>query len=491
MEYQLSKKEFYTNLSTRFGKILYRGYTIENGIRNRVHRRVAYAPSLYLETDETDTGIKSLYGKPLREKKFDSMSAAREYIKTYKDVQSIYGYEPSRWNYNFIASAFPDNLLIGIDEVTVGVVDIETTTDHGKIDVINVPEEITLITYQNLKNKELITWGSRKSVAPNYRQCADESAVLSAFILHIQYDDPDILTGWNTNGFDLPYIINKSNKLLGESITNLLSPFECIEMKEEDVKGKIIQKYTIVGRSCIDLLDMYKKFTYVKRDNYRLQTIATVELGVGKLENPYSTFKEFYESDWDKFVLYNQTDVLRVSELEDKLGLISLGMTIAYTAKINYDDVYGPVKTWECMILGFLMKQNTYVSINRARTSSDGFIGAYVHDPKPGFYDWVVSTDAAQLYPAIIIGLNMSPETIVDTIDTSESKFLNNELDFSGTEYTVAVNGTRFKKDVIGVLPQLLTSVGDGRNIAKRKMLDAKQEKEFIVAELKSRGISV
>ena len=147
-------------MSVKFVKILYRGYEIsDSGARRRVHAKLDYAPSLYLETQETNTEFKSLYGKPLKEKKFESISKAREFIKQYKDAMSIYGYDASRFEYNFIAQAFPDVLEISIDEICVGTIDIETTTEHGKMDVINVPEEILLITYQNLKTKKLITWG--------------------------------------------------------------------------------------------------------------------------------------------------------------------------------------------------------------------------------------------------------------------------------------------------------------------------------------------
>lgn len=471
-------KEYYTNVSSQFGKIYYRGYSVDDdGTKRRRHAKVPFAPTLYLNSDDIDSPYKSLYDKPLQAKKFASMPEARAFVKDYKDVMDIYGYEPSRFEYNFLATTFRDILEIGVDEVNVGSIDIETTSEHGKIDTINVPEEITLITYQNIATKKIVTFGARPSTVENYVLCTDEKNVISKFIAHVINEDPDIITGWNVAGFDIPYIINRSNKILGEEITNKLSPFGIIDMRMETVMGKEKQKFTIVGRTVLDMLELYLKFTFVKRENNKLDTVAKAELGAGKLENPHKTFREFYEKDWDLFVKYNQIDTIRVSELEDKLGLIALAMAMAYRAKTNYADVYGPVKIWECMILSDLMNSDRFAPIKRAHKSSDGIIGAYVHTPIPGFYDWVVSIDAEALYPSIAIGLNMSPETFAGmNPDCSEESLLAG-FDFSGNEnnYTIAANGAMFSKEKQGVIPALMQSLKDGRNVAKKEMLAAKQ----------------
>ena len=475
----MSKKEYYTSVSVRYGKVLYRGYSVdENGMKRRTHAKLAYGPTLYLECNDTESPFKSLYGKPLQEKRFDSIPEAREYIKSYKDVREIYGYAQNRFEYAFLAQAFPDILEVGIDDVTVGTIDIETTVEHGKMDTVNVPEEILLITYQNLRTKKLITWGSRLAKVENYVLCKDESDLLRKFIRHVSEDDPDILTGWHSNGFDIPYIINKSNKLLGEEETNKLSPFGIIEMQEEDIKGKTVQKFTIVGRSCLDMLEIYKKFTFVKRESYKLENIATTELGVGKLENPWSSFREWYEQDFTQFTKYNQIDVLRVSELEDKLGLISLVMSLAYLTKSNLTDCYSPVKYWECYILSTLSNENIFCSLTRQHSASESLDGAYVMDVVPGFYDWIISIDGASLYPSIIRGLNMSPDTILGKNECTIDSMLTSTIPFKGSSYTVAANGAMFSNANEGVMPRLVGNVLNGRSVAKKAMLIAKQEYE-------------
>ena len=140
--------EFYTSSTTRFGKMLYRGYSYdENGQKKRVQGKINYKPTLYLETDE-EVDCKTLFGKAIKPKQFDTITTAKEFVKSFEDVMPIYGYAPNRFEYNFLAETFPHVLNVGINQVSVGIVDIETTTDHGKIDPINAPEEITLITYE-------------------------------------------------------------------------------------------------------------------------------------------------------------------------------------------------------------------------------------------------------------------------------------------------------------------------------------------------------
>lgn len=472
--------EYYTNVSNKYGKIYYRGYEIVDGTRIRVHAKLPYAPSVYLvDTSANESPFKSMYGKKLKEKKFETIPLARAFIKEFNDAMEIYGSNSNRFEYDFIAKSFPEVLSVGIDDITVGIIDIETTTEHGKIDTVNTPEEIILVTYRNVKTKKLVTFGALPTTAENYVLCRDEKEVLSKFIQHIKRDDPDILSGWNSNSFDINYIINRSNKILGEEQTKALSPFGIIEMREKIIKGRQVQIFDIVGRSCIDMLELYKKFTFVKRESYKLDNIARIELGAGKLENPYATFKEFYTLAWDKFVEYNQIDVIRVDELEDKLGLISLALAVSYLTKCNYADVFSPVKYWECYILATLSYENTFCKIKRNSVESESLDGAYVFDPVIGFHDWVVSIDGEALYPNIIRGINMSPETMISQDkNTNIENLLAGKYKYLGDDFTSAANGVRFVNDREGVMPKLVTNVLDGRKKAKTAMLKAKQDYE-------------
>jgi len=518
-------QHYYTSATVKFGKVLYRGYSVEpDGTRKRVQQRIDYKPTLYVETQEAESAYNSMYGKPLAPKKFKSIPEAREFVKSFEEVMPIYGYQPSRFEYNFLIEYFPEKLELGVSDINLASVDIETTTEHGKIDTVNTPEEITLITYQNVKTKVLTTWGSRPSYRENYVLCKNEQDVIQHFVRHVENFDPDIITGWNVAGFDIPYIINRGSKILGGEYMNKLSPFGLIDVKDEEVRGKAVQKFTIVGRTVLDLLELYLKFTFVKRVNNKLETIAMAELGAGKLKNPVNTFREFYTGEfdvttepsedaheliklgyertklraamlvdgsllkrftaldneikqkaWDLFVEYNQIDTIRVSELEDKLGLIALAMAVAYKAKINFGDVYGPVKIWECMILGTLYKENKYAPVYRKRSASNGIEGAYVHTPKPGFVDWIISIDAEALYPSVAVGCNMSPETFLGMNPDCTVASLLGGASFAGESYAIAANGSMYSKDKQGIIPRIMQEIKDERNTSKREMLDAKQ----------------
>lgn len=523
--------EFYTDVSMAYnGDILYRGY--KDG--KRVQGKLKYAPTMYLEGATSDE-FKSLYGVPLKPKKFDTARDAKAFCDTYGAAARIYGYPPSKMHYQFLAENFKEELSVGIQDIRVLSLDIETTIIDSFPNPLEAKEPINLITVQDINNGTLTTFGYQTTNVENYVLCKDEEDMLNRFIRHITDFDPDIIVGWNVKGFDIPFLINRIENVIGESAAKRLSPFNRIESKEENIKGRETKIYTIVGRSILDLLDLYQKFTFVKRETYKLDHIATVELKKQKLTNPFSTFKEFYTgtgdvqdndgtelgrlaflrtnmkrsgySDteeyvdldrrvkqlaWDTFVRYNQIDTELVSELEGKLGLVSLALSIAYLAKVNYNDVFSPVKTWEMYILGYLMNtEKKFCNIERGHESSDGFIGAYVHDPKPGFYDWVVSWDAGSLYPNIMRMLNASPETIVDVLpDVDDVSFMEQNMDFSDNECAVGANGARFRKDSEGMFAKLITNVLDGRGIAKKKMLAFKSEKEKILEELNRRGIS-
>ena len=472
-------KEFYTNAVVKFGKVLYRGYAYDDaGNKKRIHGKVNYKPTMYLESEE-ETEYKSLFGKALKPKKFDTITLAKEFVKSYESVMPIYGYATNRLEYNFLADSFPQVLSVGINQVSVGIVDIETTTKHGKIDPINAPEQITLITYEDFNSKRLVTFGWKPTITENFVLCKDEKHLLTSFVKHVIENDPDIISGWNVKFFDIVYIIKRIEILLGKEYAEKLSPFGTIELKEEDVKGKTVQSYTIVGRGILDMLELYKKFTFVKRDNYKLETVAMVELGVGKLENAYGSFQDWQDLGWDNFVEYNQIDVVRVRQLEEKLGLISLALSLSYLTKCNYSDVFSPVKYWECYILASLSYENTFCAIKRKETSADHLDGAYVMEPKPGFYDWIVSIDGASLYPSIIRGLNMSPETIISKDpNINIESFLDGSSKYSGENFTVAANGAMFSNAVEGIMCRLVGNVLTGRSDAKKAMLVAKQEYE-------------
>jgi len=229
-------------------------------------------------------------------------------------------------------------------------------------------EEILLITVQDSNSKQITTFGCKSiekldlpNLNHNYILCKDEKDLLRKFIAFLDDNHPHVITGWNIEFFDIPYLCARISRMLDDDALKAVSPWRVVNAKEFTRNGKTELTYDIMGVAILDYLDLYKKFTYGAQESYKLDHISKVELGEGKLENPYTSFKEFYTKDWQLFVKYNVIDVRRVDQLEDKMKLIELILTMAYDAKCNFVDVFSAVRTWDCILYNHLWNQNIVV----------------------------------------------------------------------------------------------------------------------------------
>ena len=232
-----------------------------------------------------------------------------------------------------------------------------------------------------------------------------------------------------------------------------------------------------MGVAILDYLDLYRKHTFVRRESYRLDYIGEVELGESKHENPYDTFKEFYTKDYQQFIEYNIQDVELVDKLEDKMKLIELHLTMAYEAKVNYQDVFGQVRMWDTIIFNHLKSKNIVAPTVGESKKSSSYEGAYVKDPVVGFHDWIVSFDLNSLYPHLIMQYNISPETMVgyEPNRVNVENMLNQKSDLSDLDTrTITPNGALFRTDKQGFLPELMDKLYKERVIYKDKMAKAK-----------------
>ena len=337
--------------------------------------------------------------------------------------------------------------------------------------------------------------GTREFTPPEgveYRVFWTEQEMLQDFHKWWSDNTPDIITGWNNNLYDIPYICRRMERVLGEKWKKSLSPWNRVIDREFIVQGRKQIAYDICGVSILDYLDLYKKFTYTNQESYRLDHIAMVELDDKKLDHSeYENFKDFYTSDWQRFVEYNIHDVNLVDKLEDKMKLIELAVTMAFDAKVNFEDVYSQVRMWDTLIYNDLKKRNIVVPPRQSTKKDEKYAGAYVKEPEPGMYDWVVSFDLNSLYPHLIMQYNISPETLVDerhptvTVD----KLLNQEVDIDG-DYAVCANGAQYRRDIHGFLPEIMQRIYDERTIYKKRMLASKQEYEKSPTDKLRRDIS-
>ena len=298
----------------------------------------------------------------------------------------------------------------------------------------------------------------------------------------IETNTPEVVTGWNSELYDMPYLVRRIDRILGEKLMKRLSPWGLVTERETIVMGRKQISYDVGGITQLDYLNLYKKFTYKAQESYRLDYIASVELGQKKLDHSeFDTFKDFYTKGWQKFVEYNIIDVELVDRMEDKMKLIELAITMAYDAKVNYNDVFYQVRMWDAIIYNYLKKRNIVIPPKERSDKDAKYAGAYVKEPIPGKYDWVVSFDLNSLYPHLIMQYNISPETLRETRHPSVTvdKILNEELTFElYKDSAVCANGAMYRKDVRGFLPELMEKIYKDRTIYKKKMLIAKQDYE-------------
>jgi DNA polymerase elongation subunit (family B) len=485
--------DFYTNVALVGNKFLVRGY--ENGMP--VAYKGEYQPTLFVKSNRP-TEYKTLNGEFVEPIQPGTVRDCRDWYKKYEDVDNftIYGYE--RYLYQYISDKYTDNeIKFDMSKIKLVTLDIETQAEYGFPDPKVCAEEILLITIQDNVTKKIKTWGTRpytpKQDNVEYIECAYEADLLNSFLDYWANNPPDVITGWNIRFFDLPYIFGRVLRVLGESHVKLLSPWGLVSSSEVMVDNRQQVKVDLVGISQLDYLELYKKFTYKAQESYRLDYIAEIELGQKKLDHSeFETFRDFYRGNWDKFVDYNVIDVELVDRLEDKMKLIELALTMAYDAKVNYEDVFYQVRMWDNIIYLYLKERNIVVPPKSTAQRTDKYAGAYVKEPVPGVYDWVVSLDVDSMYPHIIMQLNLGPDTLVEERcqNVSVEKILNQEVDLSAyNDYAVAPNGAMYRKDKRGILPELMLKMYNERVAYKKRMLAEQAHLEQIEEEMKSRGL--
>ena len=475
---------FYTNVQMVGDHFLVRGY--ENG-RHFMTREKFY-PTLFVPSKK-NTQYQTLNGEYVEAVQPGTVRECREFIKRYDGVEGFDISGNDRYIYQYISDTYPeDELKFDISKIKVTTIDIEVASENGFPDVESAAEEVLLITIQDYNTKQIRTWGlgkfNNQQSNVNYRSFTNEYDLLNDFISWwmIEENTPEVITGWNSELYDIPYLVRRIDRVLGEKLMKRLSPWGLVTETEKFIIGRKHIAYDIGGVSQLDYLNLYKKFTYKAQESYRLDHIASVELGSKKLDHSeFDTFKDFYTKGWQKFVEYNIVDVELVDRLEDKMKLIELALTMAYDAKANYSDVFSQVRMWDTIIYNYLKKKNIVIPPKEKSDKDEKYAGAYVKEPIPGMYDWVVNFDLNSLYPHLIMQYNISPETLVEQRHPSVTvdKILNHEIDFEPyKEYAVCANGAMYRKDVRGFLPELMEKIYKDRTIYKKKMIAAKQEYE-------------
>ena len=474
--------KFYTSVLPYRGRLLVRGVNHDGSHKKY---RVNYKPSLFVPSNK-ETKYKTLDGRDAGKIEFESISDAKKWIDEYDDVTGFEYFGNTRYQYPFIADQFPGKVDWDIKQIRLITLDIECESENGFPDADEAIEPIISITAKEHTTKKIVVFGMNNFVNDrpdvNFVKCSTERDLIEKFKEFWLEYNPDIITGWNVKFFDMPYLMNRFRRLMGDEYLLQFSPWGVVTQQSARITAKGFNKeqkyWDIMGVATLDYLALYRKHTFVRRESYKLDYIGEVELGENKNENPYDTFKEFYTKDYQQFIEYNIQDVELVDKLEDKMKLIELHLTMAYEAKVNYQDVFGQVRMWDTIIFNHLKSKNIVVPANKESEKSRAYEGAYVKDPVVGFHNWIVSFDLNSLYPHLIMQYNISPETMVgyEPNRVNVENMLNQKSDLSDLDTrTITPNGAQFRTDKQGFLPELMDKLYKERVIYKDKMAKAKE----------------
>ena len=487
-------KTFYTNVLNFGSKILYRG--VENG--RKVRNRVEYRPTLYLASTKP-TKFTTVKGEYVSEIKPGTISECRDFVRRYEGVDNFKVYGNQKYEYTYISDTYPNEVDWDKNFINICNIDIEVGSENGFPEPETASEPITAITYK--MGSKFIVFGcgtfnnTRDDV--KYIHCYDEIDLIKRFIDEWSGDYPDIITGWNVKMFDIPYLVNRITKLLGESFSKRLSPWNFISERMVNYGiGRKIKTYSLVGISCLDYIELYQKYAPdgKSQESYKLDNIAHVELKERKLSyEEYGNLHTLYRDNYQLFIEYNIKDVELVERLDDKLKLIELALTLAYDSKTNYDDVFTQVRMWDALIYNHLKSKNMVIPPIEEHRKDEAYVGAYVKDPIIGMHNWVASFDLNSLYPHLIMQYNISPETFIEPDNytkpmrdilyagVSVDKLLTKQVDLSSLvdeSVTITPNGQFFNISHQGFLPEMMEKMYNDRSVYKKKSIEAKKELE-------------
>lgn len=490
---------FYTHVFKAFDKIYVRGY--DDGVRFK--DVVDYNPYIFIASgDSKGTPYRTLDGKPVHKFMCGSMRDAAKHIAEYKDVEgySIYGYGPESFHYQYINDAFPGEVNYDPSLISVVTLDIETDSEGGFPNIREADKALTAITIR--KNDRAVTFAIREYRTEfdyvTYIQCRSERDMIERFLEVWRSDEwlPDVITGWNIEFFDIPYLINRITRLFDEKMAKRLSPWNLWEQRRDPSSDNMSEYMNIpAGISVLDYMQLYKKFSFTNQESFKLDHIAFVELGERKLDFTalgYETLDEFYKKDFQNYINYNIRDVDLVYKLDQKMKFLEQVYAIAYDGKVNLIDSLTTVSMWDVIIHNYLLAQNIVIPMKERGDKPRQIEGAYVKDPQCGMHEWVVSFDLNSLYPHLIMQYNISPETLrgqmmqydLSTTDQSVDMFLDGEVDtvrerLEEHNLTITPTGCLFDKTKRGFLPTLMEKMYNDRSEWKKRMLQAKKAYEI------------
>jgi len=459
----------------------------------RITRDVTFNPYLYLESPDGDKI--SIYGTKVKKRAFNTQYDRTRYIadsgnrRLFENIPTVQQY--------LLETFWRENETPEFTQHPLRMVflDIETFSPDSFPNTEDPTHTVNVITCYDSFSKKFHTFGlnpyDNKADNVIYYHCKNERALFIKFIEYIESDFPDILSGWNSEFFDIPYIINRIERLLGQEYVNRLSPVG--QVYDRTMRGKFgreVKRYYISGVACIDYLDIYKRFCLKLRESYKLDAIGEVELNERKVDYGGINLATLSETDWDTFVKYNIQDVNLLVKLEEKLQYVLLLRMLSYVGLTTLEGAMGTISVINGALTIKARKRKEIIATFVRPQLEGKNPGAYVAEPKHGFKENVVSFDANSLYPNVMIALNLSPETKVGRLEkTDDNNFIVYHV--SGKSFTLTKEkfstfikqeelaitkaGFLFTQKKQGIIPEFLDHYYKERVIIKEELFKARK----------------
>jgi len=475
--------DFYTHVYANRKGIYFRGY--EN--RKRVTKRITdYKPSLFVPAQESTT-YKTVTGLPVQRLQFDSIAEAQDFMRSNEAIEHQYLFGNTRWHYAYMSDRYEDGVDFDMNLIRKVTLDIEVDSSKGFSNPSDPFASIISITIKYRDKYYVLGLKPYRPKRPDvkYKHFKDERQMLVEFIELWKGFDFDIIFGWNTDQYDIPYIVNRINKVVGKGAANALSPWGLIRDTQVNFRGRQIPGYDIVGIVSLDYIDLYRRYM-PKAESDALKFVADLELGETKVEYD-GTLHDLYTKDYDKFIEYNVQDVALVEKLDAKLKLADVVITTAYDSKCNFSDVQQQVRMWDAISFNELKKRKVAVPFIEEHDKNDKYEGAFVLPAQVGKHKWVVSFDFASLYPSLIIEHNISPDTLCkplsvllgEDVKFDEEGMVSRLQDLSLLKrgnFTVSGAGWLFTRNQSGFLGDIMKRLFEDRMTYKAKMKEAQKK---------------
>jgi len=493
-------KSFYTNVQVYGSRILFRG--VQNG--KKIKQKIDYNPTLFV-TSQKPTKFRTIRGEYVSDIAPGNIRDCRNFVGQYESVENFKIYGMQKYEYAFISEQHPDDVDWDRDHITICNIDIEVGSENGFPEPSTAFEPITAITMKTQDRFVVFGCGefnnSRDDV--RYVRCSDEIDLIKRFVDEWTGNYPDIITGWNVKFFDIPYLVNRITKLLGEDFAKRLSPWNTLNERIVNIMGREQKTYVPLGIAVLDYIELYKKFSPggASQESYKLDAICHVELNERKMSyEEYGNLHTLYRDNYQKFIEYNIRDVELVDKLDDKLKLIDLALTLAYDSRTNYEDVFQQTRMWDALIYNHLKKMDIVIPPLERHSKDSAYIGAYVKDPQVGKHNWVASLDLNSLYPSLIMQYNISPEMLIEPEEYTDvmrnliscsitiDELLMTHIDTSrliNESCTLTPNGQFFRTKEQGFLAKMMEDMYNDRSVYKKKAIQAKKDLEKETDSLK------